>query len=463
MTHGLPDLVFTAAYLLIGLVAGYAAVSAAVGPAVRHWAEVAGLSAAAGAGLTSLWLMVASLAGFPPTRGVLAAWAAVAAVATAAVLWRGRLVRATVPGRRSRPDGYTAVGLLAAAALIAAVGNVWTVTNTPGLADIDEYATWMLKAKVVARVPLRPVPAALLDPGLSYSHQDYPLLLPLLSAGAAAAVGRFDESAAKSVLLPMYLALAGLVYAAARRDDRRAVAVAITALVVAAPVVVQKAGLAVGELPVTLFLAAAVSMLARWADGGGRGDLLLAGGFAAAAAFSKNEGLAMLPVFAVAAIAAARRRWADVAAGVVTTTVLLSPWLVYRHWLPRTHEDYGGKFLTAAVLVHGFARLPTVLAGMLGEAVTIGAVGGIWIVLPIVAAIGWRAWRRPVTRVVWGVLVAQLGLYVLAFLVTPWDLSVLLPMVTSKLLAQATPAAAILIALHAAAAGVGVHDRPSHL
>ena len=462
-------LIHIAAYLLVILIAGYTAVSAVVRTATRHWAELAGLSFAAGAGLASLWLMLASLAGFSPSRNVLAAGAAAVAVATGAVLWRrGQLLLPTVPAR-ARPDAGSLVGGLAAIALLAAIGNVWAETTAPGLADIDEYATWMLKAKVLVAAPLYPIPPALTDPGYSYSHQDYPLLLPLLASGAYAAVGRVDESAAKLVLLPMYLSLVGILYGAARRQNRRAAAVAITALAAAAPVVVSKAGLLVGELPVTLYLAAAVSMLARWAQRQERADLLLAGGFAAAAAFSKNEGLAVLPVFAVAATALAvcrthkRQRLAtDPLLATTASLALLSPWLIYRHWLPRTHEDYGGKLVSATVVLHGLGRLPHTLWSMLGAMVDFTSAGALWIALPVVAILGHRALATGAARLVWAVLLAQLGLYVAAFLVTPWDLDTLLNMVTPKLLAQASPAAAVLIALHLPAAGSQPAQVKSH-
>ena len=457
MTAAAP-LLFVAAYLAVVVIVGYAAVSAAVGTAARHWAEVAGLSVAAGVGLTAFALFAASAAGWPPTRGLLAGWAIVAGLSTAAVLWRrGRLLAITVPSPPGRVDPTAIVGALALAAVIAGVLTAAASGTAPGLGDIDEYATWMFKAKVVAAVPLRPVPAALLDPGLSYSHQDYPLLFPLVVSGAYAAVGRADESAGKLVLLPTYLALLGIVYGAVRRDHRRAIAVAVTAVAAAGPTVVQKAGLAVAELPVTLFFAATVSLLARWVDRRERGDLLLAGGFAAAAAFSKNEGLAMLPVFGVAAVLGrsgpARRRtsgpaWRDVAMASVVAVVLIGPWLAYRRGLPKTHEDYGGKLAAAATVAHGLARLPHVLVGIVGWMVDFGSAGGLWVALAVAAVTGRQAWRTPAARVVWLVLAGQLGLYVAAFLVTPWDLDVLLPMVTSKLLAQAAPAAGVLIGLH---------------
>ena len=63
-----------------------------------------------------------------------------------------------------------------------ALANVAARALTPGLADVDDFAIWMFKAKIVAHEPVWPVPAVLLDPALSFSHQDYPLSFPLLVA-----------------------------------------------------------------------------------------------------------------------------------------------------------------------------------------------------------------------------------------------------------------------------------------
>jgi hypothetical protein len=74
--------------------------------------------------------------------------------------------------------------------------------------------------------------------------------------------------------------------------------------------------------------------------------------------------------------------------------------------------------------------------------------GGIWIVLLVTAAGTFRRLASPVVLVLWALLLAHLGLYAVIFLVTPWDLNVLLPMVGPKLLMHAAPAGVLLIALH---------------
>ena len=442
-------LLMVAAYLAVAMIVGYAAVSAAVDTdQPRHWAEVAGLSVVVGLALTGFALFGVSLIGIAPSRGVLAGWGAVAAVAAAGVLWRqGRLLQPTVPTRWGRPDPLAIVGVLAGVVLLAAIANAAAAGTAPGLGDIDEYATWMFKAKLLAAAPLRPVPGPLLDPGLSYSHQDYPLLFPMLVAGTYAAVGGVSETAGKLLLLPTYLGLIGIVYGAVRRHHRRAVAIAVTAVATAGPTVVQKAGTAVPEVLLLACLAGATSLLAEWADRRRTGDLALAGVLAAAAAFTKNEGLAMLPVFAVAAVVASGRRptWRAWLTGSLVVAALIVPWVIYRRGLPKTHEDYGGRL---ADVFGGVGRLPHVLAGVGSYMVDIGSAGAVWIVLAVSAVAGWRAWRSADTRAVWVVLLGQLSLYVAVYLVTPWSVDVLLPMITARLLAQAAPVAGVLIGLH---------------
>lgn len=454
------ELVFVLAYLLVVAAAGYAVVAAAVGPGERHWTELAGLSFAAGAAVVPWLFFLASVAGTKPSRGGLAALAAAAAVGLACLVYRGRLPTPSVPAPRRRgPDPVMLLGGLAAVTVGFAVANVVAGATAPGLADIDAYAIWAFKAKVASLQPLRPVPAALTAPGLSYSHEDYPLGFPLLVAGAYAAAGRLDVAAGKLVLVPVYLALVGVVYAGVRRHHRRGIAVAVAAVVVAAPTLAHNARVSAAETPLVLMFAAAASLLLRWTEDGRRGDLLLSAGFAAAAAFTKNEGLGLLPVYAVAAAVVAataldrRRRLRDLAWAAAVAAAFVGPWLVYRLGLPKTHEDYGSKLASPAALLHGLPRLPSVATAFAARPFSAPQAGLLWYVLALSAAFGWRALARAPARLLWGLLLAQLGLYTLTFVVTPWDPAELVPMIGDKLAAQASPVVALLIAVHLRAAG----------
>src|SRR5262249_39917736 len=132
----------------------------------------------------------------------------------------------------------------------------------------------------------------------------------------------------------------------------------------------------------------------------------------------------------------------------IITFAILTPWLVYRRYLPHTHEDYGTKLTDLLVLKQALPRLARILPQYLGLLVQLSVAGCVWIVLAIAAIVGFRRLARPAVLVFWGFLIAHVALYAVTFMVTPWNLDILLPMVGPKLLLHVAPAAALLIGMH---------------
>ena len=334
--------------------------------------------------------------------------------------------------------------------ILLGVCNVSARAGWPALLNIDSFAIWMFKAKWVLHQPLRPVPPEFWDPALSYSHQDYPLSFPFLVAGLYAAIGRIDEQLLKTILIPIYLALIAVSYSALRNMNRRALAVVVTALFVASPTLSANAGFGVAETPLILAYTCGLVMLLRYLETSQAGCLWLAGFFSAVAAFTKNEGLALLPVIGVAMLMSLRTRvqLRHIATAAVVMAVSIGPWLLFRMHLPRTHEDYGTKLTSAQVIIQNLPRLGRVLREFLGRCFNAQSAGLLWMVFLLAAAIGWRGFQQRSVLILWFILIAQLALYIGTFLVTPWNLDELLPMISGKLLVQASPVAALLIKLH---------------
>jgi hypothetical protein len=480
-------LLLAALYLAMIFLLGYAVVCAATQRPVRHWLQLLGLSFAAGAGVLPLLLFVVSIAGVKPSRGRLAGIAILTIIAMLLLRHKGRLVKPSIPSPRGRISPMTLLGLLSLALIMTAAANIAAEASWPGLTDIDAFAIWGFKAKWVLYDALRPMPPVFLDPTLSYSHQDYPLSLPLLIAGLYALLGHVDENAAKLLLLPIWCALTAIMYGAIRRFSRRAIALAVTAVFCTAPVVVGNAGLIVAETSLLLAFTGASTQLLQWMEQGERGELILAALFAAIAAFTKNEGLAMLPVFGLGALGSVSRiksiskpgsevlrragsdagssssaapqiqreltrmdrRLADWLTATAFGAVMIAPWLIYRIYLPHTHEDYGTKLLRPSILLANLpVRFWSVLTQFLSWFAQTPYAGLIWGLLVLSGVLGSRALVRRPVLILWGILLIQLSLYLATFIVTPWDVGELLPMITPKLQAQASPIAALLIALH---------------
>lgn len=449
------DWLISAAFLGLLAACGYALLSILVGKQRRHWAEVAGLSFAGGFGGLGLLLFVVSLCGAVPARTTLAVFAVFVAGALVLLRRGDLLVVPALPVNGSpRWNGRRILGAAAALLIVATALNVAVESLTPGLADVDAYAIWILKAKIISAQALRPIPPALRQPALSYSHQDYPLNFPLIVAGMWAAVGRMDERLGKVVLLPVYLSLIGVVFGNLRTMLRRADALCVTAVFVAAPVLTQHAAMAVAEIPFLLLHTCSLTLLLSWMTRRQRGDLIACFVFAAFAAFTKNEGLALLPMIVVTALLGVtllpRRResFGHWLVALLTAALLISPWLLYRAGLPRTHEDYGRKLASLETISRNIPRLGRVLPEFLRLLVQLNTVGAIWLLLALAAIVGWRAFKQKPAIVLWGLLLAHIALYSATFVVTPWDLDVLIPMVGAKLLMHASPTAALLIGLH---------------
>ena len=79
--------------------------------------------------------------------------------------------------------------------------------------------------------------------------------------------------------------------------------------------------------------------------------------------------------------------------------------------------------------------------------------GLLWIMAGVLALLGWRAFARPYVLALWILLGLHLMSYALAYSVTPWDLTVLMPMTMDRLLLHAVPAVIFLAGWHWAEIG----------
>jgi hypothetical protein len=132
--------------------------------------------------------------------------------------------------------------------------------------------------------------------------------------------------------------------------------------------------------------------------------------------------------------------------------LLNAAWLIWNHSLPRTHEDYGSKLLSPLLAAH-LPRLKQIIPEMLVQATNPQAWGLLWILAGMVALSGWRAMAQRYLLAVWILLAMHLASYVLAYVVTPWNLNVLMPATMDRLLLHTAPAVFLLAGWHWAEAG----------
>jgi hypothetical protein len=110
-------------------------------------------------------------------------------------------------------------------------------------------------------------------------------------------------------------------------------------------------------------------------------------------------------------------------------------------------ENYPAR-LTWTILSQNIGRIGPILATTAKTMFSPGFWGGFWILIPIFAAIGFRAFIRADGLMLWAIFLLHLGLYGLIYVITNWDLAALMRDSMCRLLLHVAPIAALLIAAH---------------
>ncbi|HTL29894.1 MAG TPA: hypothetical protein VL282_11760 [Tepidisphaeraceae bacterium] len=459
------------------LVPGYALTSAILGRERRSAVELAGLVLALGGGTLSTLLFWFSLTGAIPSRWLLSL---IIVASIGMITWLAARRRCALPDLRPDPPKLEREDLWLIPAVPVIVFAIFAVSVHSlafGVIEWDDTAIWALKAKVVAHDALRNHPWYFHDPAMSYSHQDYPLLMPFMRAAVYGALGHVADAGGKVVGPLLFTALGMIVYSTSRRFLARGPSAALTALYLTIPPMLRFAGSGMSDVPLAVFSCATLAYLVRWLECASAGglqpacnrfptepidrlksarrmgalaELILAAIFASCAAFTKNEGLAFFAVvsallFALALLKKDRRA---IGAGITFALVaglILLPWLIFRTELPRTHEDYGSKFTLWRILDNTPRLIP--IARLFAAEFSHASTWSIFWFLPIAATLlNPSALRRRSVQFLWLVLLGHLAVYVLTYMVTPWDLYELAVATTTRLVLHLSPAAVLITA-----------------
>lgn len=444
-------------YLLLIVLVGYTLLSV-VDPSQRMTiARLIGLTPAVGAGTMGLLLFWASLVGFAPSRMLLASIGVLTLASLLLLARQSRLPRLAVTATDwETGDAWMFLPLtLVAIALVAiAVGAL-----AAPLVEWDAFAIWGFKAKVLAHESLRSSPAYFQDLTLSYSHLDYPLMLPFLTAGAYAAMGTVDDQTGKLVSVFLDVSIVPIVYLGLRWKLRRLPAACLSAILAMLPAMFRYAGVGIADLPLAMFHAGSILHVARWIDQQRGQDLVLATLFSAFAAFTKNEGVMLAAMNGVVILGfglwdGRRRAWLGAAAFFAGVLAVNAAWWAWSWDLPRTHEGYGQKLVSSLVLTN-LPRWKEIIPAMLSQTRELPVWGSLWMLAGVMALLGWRASTRRPVLAMWFLLGLHLMGYALAYSVAPWDLAVLMPVTLDRLLLHTVPAVVFLTGWHWAELGAG--------
>ncbi len=261
----------------------------------------------AGFGLISVTFFYWVFAGLSPpgalSLAVLSAGLAIA-LATPVYCRRERLpwpagVSITRRGSRGRRAALVAVAIAAAVGLGLLVRTLPQAAASKPFGGFDATAIWNVRALFLYRAN---GDLGEIFSGLKHGHPDYPLLLPASLAGQYSLLGGENVAIPQLTSLLFTLAAGAALFMAVTRLSSPAVAVAAVAVYWATPVVWRWTYDQVADIPLSYLLLMAVLSLSSQldADRGRRLPPVLAGLFLGLLAWVKNEGVVQAALLAAA-------------------------------------------------------------------------------------------------------------------------------------------------------------------
>jgi hypothetical protein len=406
-----------AAALLLAGVAFYGAPLARALDARLRGFTLGGAAFLIGAGAVALHLFFLSVLHVPWTRtSVLVSLIPLLALAVVRNRFRGRAQSGEGPLTASRAQLFFDLATLAIVVAYA-VFATWAPPY-----EWDFYGIWGLKARwfFEDRGMLWPVVQAV-------SKQDYPVLLPLLFDFVAVVTGGWNDRAFGLIYVGLCVAFLAVARGMFAEDVRWP---GLAALAIAFPAMNLWVGL--GEAGVMAFGCAGLLFIRRGRDA--MGAVLLG-----LAAWSKNEGLALIVVTAFALLVTTRSVRRVLA--LWPAAVVIAPWIVTRSVLHLSTDFMEGSVLSRVLdrmrnpgeVVHAFVASPPDQPWF-------------WLAAIVSVIVFLRpAIRRELFLLI--VVTLQLGLMVGQALATKWDLAAHVSLTMNRIPHQIAPALGFLAVL----------------
>lgn len=310
----------------------------------------------------------------------------------------------------------------------------------------DVIAIWGYKARILLHEPVA-VTSYFGDVTRTYSHPDYPLLWPLALRTLWSSAGQVDLSSVKLLGVMLFAALLALFHGQLARAGNRTGALLFTLVLSGLPMLQAQSVRMMADVPLGFLLFGVVSGVGAYLREGHREDLRAAGVLAAGVLFTKSEGMPLLGIVVLSSVVtllvSGRRR--DVPAAFLFVGILplalTAPWFLFRHGIPKLHEDYAVRIQDLPANLH---LVPDILGRYL---VYLGAPAdwlGFWPLASLAILLGVRHWRRSPALLPALVLAQAAVLYVVVFAVNPWPPAELMEIAAARLALQVAPIAAWL-------------------
>jgi hypothetical protein len=436
-------------YIAVILVAGYTVMRLLLKSPPDSPAKVFALSFGLGAGTVSfIFFLNGLIFGTPPSLNIII------------FLFLASLILLFVYNRKNpfKPKSlkfaFDPMAILTVS-VIAIMFSVVFLHSIMPLYEWDAFAIWGLKAKVLLHEGLGLKSDYFQNHNLTYSHPEYPLLVPYLMSGACLA-GNHHEFFYKIIFPFFYLAFTCLIYTAARWKLKRAHALFITAIFASTPALVRWSGAGTADMILSFFYAGSIIYLIKFFDDDEFHNLMISVLFSLFSAFTKNEGLplvminiAALTIFTSTPSLKMKKLKAPVVY-ISAFLILYLPWLLFSLKIPKLHENYLGN-ITVAKFAANIGRLPLIIHEMGSQFLSLKNWGLFWILMSVAVIVGGRLFKERAVILLWCMFVGHFLLYALVYIISPYAFPELISQTIDRLYLHLLPVGVLITIMHLSA------------
>ena len=289
----------------------------------------------------------------------------------------------------------------------------------------DTWSIWGHKAKAFALK--RSVDFSFFtDPSRYFTHQDYPLLLPLSEGWIYLGLGKIDEITVKLLFSLFFLSFLVLFWGACRREKNRKDSLLLTGFLATLPIFLQYVVQGYAELPLTFYYTFSTLYLYFWCQTGRREDLWMGIFLSLFAAWTKNEGLALFVLNAslfgighFVSFPGSPRRKLSEGLLLFSPVFFLLPWWLFLRWAGLSSEFF--PQLRAGTFLALFWRLPVILMAFFWKILDLTKWNFLWIGFLLFGIIYWRDLFSFSKRILVLALFLHFFLYIVIYVIHPLD------------------------------------------
>ena len=415
--------------------------------------EGIGLVMSLGSGTLGILLFWLALIGVKPSFQVMLSIFCLSAIISGSMVYLKKSAKFAIPAKLKKSEAP--ILSIALIILIALFSIVVIHSVMLPMFDTDSYALWGLKSKALIHEGL--IDGRLFTKlPLSYSHLNYPLMVPFLMSSVYCAAYETNDIISKLIFPFLYIALSFTIYATLRWRLSRKLAIIISILFLSLPALIRWTGAGYADVPLTLFYAASIHYLVKYLKEQQKPDFILALLFTLFASFCKNEGLAIAGiniavfVFFNSFFPFKKEKLLNSAYFAMGICILMIPWFIWSHGIPHSHENYTQR-LSYLFKPENIKRIISIIEIFIIGTFSRSAMlrwGIIWIILPIAAIINYRKFKEKYVIAMWVLFILHIVAYFAVFIIAPRSPAFLADYAFERIYLHASPAIIYLIAYH---------------